>query len=99
MGEKVLIFETNDIMVKSSSGQGFNNVKFSYVYGKENIYFMLRQKYIAIQEYENSTIKNEYHYLYQKDEISKSDKITVENEEIVEYDNDFVNCKIVHSKQ
>ena len=60
---------------------------------------MLYQKYIPIQEYENSTMKNEYQYLYQKYELLKGDNITVENEAIVEYGNDFLNCKIIHSKQ
>ena len=60
---------------------------------------MLHQKYIPLQEYENSTVKNEYQYLYKKDDILKGDNITVENESIVEYGNDFLNCKIIHSKQ
>ena len=55
---------------------------------------MAHQKYIPIQEYENSTMKNEYHYLYKKDgEIKDKD------EGIAEYGNDFINCKIIHSKQ
>ena len=60
---------------------------------------MLHQKYIPIQEYENSTVKNEYKYLYKKDDEIKSDNITVENEGIVEYGSDFLNCKNIHSKQ
>ena len=60
---------------------------------------MLHQKFILLQEYENSTVKNDYQYLYTKDEELKSDNITVENEGIVEYGNDFPNCKIIHSKQ
>ena len=99
VGEKVLTSKTNHVIVKYSSEHGFNDVKFPYAYGEENIYFMLHQKYIPIQEYENSTMRNEYQYLYQKDEILKGDNITVENEDIVEYGNDFINCKIVHSKQ
>ena len=43
--------------------------------------------------------KNEYHYVYKKDYELKGDNITIENEGIVEYDNDFINCKIIHSKQ
>ena len=69
-----------------------------YAYGKENIYFMLHQKYIPIQEYHFSTVKNEYQYLYKKAEELKGDNITVENEGIVEYGNGFLNCKYVHSK-
>ena len=60
---------------------------------------MLHLKYIPLQEYENSTMKNEYQFLYKKDEELKSDNISVENEGIVEYGNDFINCKIIHSKQ
>ena len=47
----------------------------------------------------NSTVKNEYEYLYKKDDELKGDNITVENEGIVEYGNDFINCKVIHSKQ
>ena len=64
MGEKLFSFETNDEIVKYSSEHGFNDVKFPFAHGKENIYLMLHQKYIPLQEYENSTIKNEYQYLY-----------------------------------
>ena len=60
---------------------------------------MLYQKYIPLQEYENSAVKNEYECLYKKDGKLKSDNITLENEDIVEYGNDFLNCKIIHSKQ
>ena len=99
VGEKLFSFETNDEIVKYSSEHGFNDVKFSFAHDKENIYFMLHQKYVPIQEFENSTVKNEYQYLYKKDEKLKGDNITVENEGIVEYGNDFLNCKIIHSKQ
>ena len=99
VGEKVIGFETNDEIVDYYSEHGNNDVKYTYAYGKENIYFMLHQKYIPIQEYENSIMKNEYQYLYKKDDELKGDNITDENESIVEYGNDFINCKIVHSKQ
>ena len=99
MGEKLFSFETNDELVDYFSEHGFNDVKYTYAYGKENIYFMLHQKYIPIQECENSTMKNEYQYLYKKVEELKGDNITDENEAIVEYGNDFINCKIIHSKQ
>ena len=59
---------------------------------------MLHPKYIPIQEYKNSTVKNEYRYLYKKDDELKGHNITVENEGIVENGNDFINCKIIHSK-
>ena len=99
VGEKLFSFETNDEIVKYSSEHGFNDVKFPFAHGKENIYFMLYQKYIPLQEYENSTVKNEYQYLYKKDEELKSDNITEENEGVVEYGKVFINCKIIHSKQ
>ena len=97
VGEKVITFETNDAIVRYSSQLGCNDVKYSYAYGEENIYFMLHQKYIPIQEYENSTEKDEYQYLYKKDDELNGDNITVENEGIVEYGKDFINCKINHS--
>ena len=99
VGEKIFSFETNDEIVDYFLERGFSDVKFPFAHGKENIYFMLHQKYIPLQEYENSTLKNEYQYLYKKDEELKSDNITVENDGIVEYGNDFINCKIIHSKQ
>ena len=98
VGENLFSFETNDKIEKYFSEHGNNDVKYPYAYGKENIYFMLYQKYIPIQEYENSTMKNEYQYLYKKDEELKGDNITEENEGTVEYDNNFLNCKIIHSK-
>ena len=60
---------------------------------------MLHQKNIPLQEHENSIVKNEYQYLYKKDEELKGDIIAVENEGIIEYGNDFLTCKIIHSKQ
>ena len=99
VGEKLYSFETNDEIEEYFSEHGYNDVKFSFARGKENIYFMLHQKYIPMQEYENSTVKNEYQYLYKKDDEIKGDNITVENEGNVEYGNNFLNCKIVHSKQ
>ena len=89
VGEKLLTFETNDIIVKYSSEHGFNDVKFPFAYGKENIYFMLHQKNIPIQQSEESTMKNEYQYLYKKDMELKGDNITLENKGIVEYGIDF----------
>ena len=99
MGEKLFSFETNDELVEHSSEHGYNDNKYPYAYGEENICFMLHQKYIPLQEYENSTMKNDYLYLYKKDEELKGDNITVENEGIVEYGIDFLNCKTIHSKQ
>ena len=64
MGEKLFSFEINDEIKDYFSEHGNNDVKYSFAYGKENIYFMLHQKHIPIKEYENSTVKNEYKYLY-----------------------------------
>ena len=99
VGEKLFSFETNDEIVDYFTEHGNNDVKYSFAYGKEKIYFMAHQKYFPLQEYENWTMKNEYQYLYKKDEELKGDNITDENEDIVEYGNDFINCKIIHSKQ
>ena len=99
MGEKLFSFEKKDEIEKNCSEHGFNDVNFPFAHGKENIYFMLHRNYIPLQEYENSTVKNEYQYLYKKDEELKSDKITVENKGIVEYGNNFLYCKTIHSKQ
>ena len=64
VGEKVTTFETNDIFVKNLSELGFNDIKIPYAYGENNVYFLLHRKYIPIQEYESSTLENEYEYLY-----------------------------------
>ena len=66
VGKKVITFEPNDIIVKYSSEIGFNDINFLFAYGEENNYFMLNQMFICFQEYENSTVKNEYQYLYKK---------------------------------
>ena len=99
LGENLFSFETNDEIDGYTVDHGFNDVKYPFAHGKENIYFMLHQKYIPLQEYENSTVENEYQYLYKKDRELKGDNISVENEGVVEYGNDFINCKIIHSKQ
>ena len=89
MGESLFTFETNDEIDGYTVEHGNNDVKYTYAYGKENIYFMLHKKYIPLQEYENSTVKNEYQYLYKKDGELKGDNITVDNDGIVEYGNYF----------
>ena len=66
VGEKIFRFETNDEITDYFSEHGYNDVKYSFARGKENIYFMAHQKYIPIQEYVNSTGKNEYRYFYKK---------------------------------
>ena len=61
--------------------------KYRVAFDAENIYFMLHQKYIPIQEYETLTEKNEYHY------FKKDDELKDKNEGNVENGNDFKNCK------
>ena len=68
MGEKIISFETDDEIEGYTVERGFNDVKFPFAHGKENIYFMLHQKYVPLREYENSTVKNDYQYLYKKDD-------------------------------
>ena len=58
---------------------------------------MLYQKYIPLQKYENSTVKNEYQYLYKRDEELKGDNTIVENDGKNEYGSDFLNCKFFDS--
>ena len=99
VGENLFSFETNDKIVRYSSKLGCNDVNYPYAYGEENIYFMCYQKYIPIQEYKNSIEKDEYKYLYKKDDELKGDNITDENDGIVKYGNDFLYCKIIHAKQ
>ena len=94
VGKKLFSFETNDEVVKYSSENGYNDIKYPYAYGGKNIYFMLHQKDIPLQEYETSTVKNEYYYLYKKDEELKGN-----NEGFVENGNDSINCEIFHCKQ
>ena len=63
VGENLFSFETNEKIIKYSSEHGHNDIKFPFARGNEETYFMLHRKYIPIQEYENSTVKNEYLYL------------------------------------
>ena len=57
------------------------------------------QKYVTIEEFENTEVEDEYQYLYKKDSELRGGNITVENESVVEYGNEFLYCKIIHSKQ
>ena len=89
VGEKVITFETNDTILNYSSELGFNDIKYPFAYGEDIIYFMLHQKYNPFQEHKNSTEKDEYQYLYKKGD---------ENKGVIEYGNDFINCKIISYK-
>ena len=44
VGENLFSLETTDKIVEYSSNDGFNDVKYTYAHGIENIYFMLYQK-------------------------------------------------------
>ena len=67
VGKILFSFETDDEIVKYSSEHGYNDIKYPFARGKVNIYFMLDRKFIPIQEYENSTVRNKYEYLFKKD--------------------------------
>ena len=97
-GEAIFSFETDDKKVYYSSELGINDIKFQFAYGENKNYFMLLQKYNPIQEYKTSTEKNEYQYLYKKDDELRGDTITVENEGVVKYANDFKNCRNIHDR-
>ena len=43
VGENVVAFETNDKIVEYFSKLGYNDIKYPYAYGEENIYFMSHQ--------------------------------------------------------
>ena len=74
-------------------------MKYPYALGKENIYYMIHQKYITIEEFANDEMEDEdeYQYLYKRDSELKCDN--VKNDSEVEYGNDFLNCKFIHTKQ
>ena len=57
MGDKIISFETDDVIEGYTVEHGYNDVKYPYACGKGNIYFMLHEKYILLKEYENSTKK------------------------------------------
>ena len=99
MGEKIFTLKTIDHIEEYFSESEFNDVKYRFALSKQNIYYMLYQKYITIEEFENTEMEDEYQYLYEKDSELKGDNITVENDGRVEYGNDFLNRKIIDSKQ
>ena len=97
VGDNVFSFETVDDIEEYFSETNNNDVKYPFGLSDENIYYMLYQKYITIEEFDNSEVRDEYEYLHKKDSESKDDN--VEDDGIVEYGNDFLNCKIIDSKQ
>ena len=74
-------------------------MKYPYALGKENIYYMIHQKYITIEEFANDEMEDEdeYQYLYKRDSELKGDNFKDDSE--VEYGNEFLYCKIIHTKQ
>ena len=83
VGENLFSFETNDEIDGYTVEHGFNDIKFPFAHGKENIYFLLHQKYVPLQDYENWTVKNEYQYLYKKIDELKGCNIAAKDEGIV----------------
>ena len=57
-GEKIFTFKIIDDIEEYFSESGFNDVKYLFALSKENIYYMLYQKIITIEEYENSKIED-----------------------------------------
>ena len=63
VGEKSFSLETGEEIVNYSSEHGFIDVNFPFGHGKENIYFMLHQKYIPLQKYKSEQ-KNQSMSMY-----------------------------------
>ena len=59
---------------------------------------MLHRQYTPIEEYKNSTLEVEYIKLYLQVEELKCDKLTVENEGIIEYSSKFTNCEYIRDR-
>ena len=95
VADKVFSFETVDDIEEYFSETNNNDVKYPFGLGDENIYYMLYQKYISIKEFEDSEMRDEYDYLHKKDPELKDDN--VEDDGLVEYGSDFLNCKIIDS--
>ena len=95
VGEKIFTFKTIDDIDEYFSETGFNDVKCPFALSNEIIYYMLYQKYITVEEFDNSKMFDEYQFLYKKDSELKG----YEDESMVDYGNDFLNCKIIDSKQ
>ena len=68
-------------------------MKYPFALGNENIYYMAHRKYITIEEFNNSNMFDEYQYLYKKDTELKE----CEDDSMMEYGNDFLNCQIIDS--
>ena len=64
---------------------------------KKYLLYVSLKKYLAWRIKSFKT-KNEYLYLYKKDDELKPDNFTAEDEGIIQYSNDFLNCKIIHDR-
>ena len=53
VGEKIITFETNDIVLKRCLHLSFNDIKFPYAYIEEKTYLIFHQIYDPIQEHQN----------------------------------------------
>ena len=53
VGEEELSFEINEMIMSYSLEHGSNDIKVAFAHGKKNIYFMLHQKYIPVEEYQH----------------------------------------------
>ena len=92
VGDKRSTFETVDDIDEYFSECKGNDIKYPFALSDENIYFMLYDKYINIKEFANSKMSDDYEYLYNKNKELEGDN------DIIEYGNDFLNCKFIHSK-
>ena len=95
VGEKIFTFKAIDDIEEFFSESKYNDVKYPSALSNENIYYMLHQKYITIEEFDNSKMFDEYQYLNNKDSELKG----YDDESMIEYGNDFLNCKFIDSKQ
>ena len=48
--DKVVSFKSNDNIITYCLKLGYNDIKYPYAYGDQNIYFMLHQKYVTIRK-------------------------------------------------
>ena len=94
VGERIFSFQTNDEITEYFSEDGYNDVKYPFALSNENIYYLLYQKYIPVEEYQNTIEQSEYQHLYKKNEEITNDPEGVD----IVYGEDFLNCKIIHSK-
>ena len=94
-GRKKFTFKTNDKIVNFCSDLGFKDINYPFAYEEKNIHLMLHRKYENLFLFKNMKLqqKNEKQYLIKKDDELKGD-----NEGIIQYGNDFINCKVVHDR-